>query len=357
MISLDLTRDIVDLTRDLVDIASPSHGEAEIADVVEAALRQLDHLSVERFGHTIVARTDLGRSSRVVLAGHLDTVPANDNWPSRLDDEGVLWGLGSCDMKGGVAAALKVAATLPEPHQDLTFVFYEAEEVEAEHNGLRKLVHARPDLLEADFAILLEPSNAGVEAGCQGTIRVEIATKGVRSHSARWWAGHNAIHDAAEVLQTLVDYTPREVEIDGLVYREGLNAVGIRGGVAGNVIPDECVVTVNYRFAPDLSEADALAHLQTVFAPAALTVTDSAPAAMPGLSRPAAAAFVEAVGGSVGPKFGWTDVAQFTQLGVPAVNFGPGDPSFAHKQDEHVGVHDLYSVEAVLLRWLDPGRS
>ena len=348
---LDLTRDVVSLTADLVDIASESHHEQRIADDVETALRALPHLRVERDGHTLVARTDLGRAERVVLAGHLDTVPPNDNWPSRLDG-GTLWGLGTCDMKGGVAVALRVAATIPEPVRDLTFVLYEAEEVEARFNGLGRLARERPELLAADFAILMEPSNAGVEAGCQGTLRVEVRTTGERSHSARWWMGHNAIHDAAEVLVRLRDYVPREVDIDGLVYREGLNAVGVRGGVAGNVIPDEAVVTVNFRYAPDRSEDQALAHVREVLAGFELTVTDSAPGALPGLDRPAAAAFVEAVGGEVAPKFGWTDVAQFTGLGVPAVNFGPGDPAFAHKQDEHVPVDHLRRVEAALTDWL-----
>jgi succinyl-diaminopimelate desuccinylase len=351
MAVLDPTRDIVQLTADLCDIASESLQEAEIADAVEAVLLAAPHLTVVRDGHTLVARTELGRSERVVIAGHLDTVPANDNFPTRLDGD-TLWGLGTCDMKGGVAVALKLAATVAEPTRDVTYVFYEAEEIAARFNGLGRLARERPALLAGDFAILMEPSVASVEAGCQGTMRVDVVTRGERSHPARSWMGHNAIHDAAEVLVRLRDYEPRRPVIDGLEYREGLNAVEIAGGVSGNVVPDLATVTVNYRFAPDRSEEEALAHLHEVFDGFELTVTDSAPGALPGLDQPAAAAFVATLGAEPRPKFGWTDVAQFTRLGVPAVNYGPGDPIYAHKQDEHVPVDHLRSVEGALTRWL-----
>jgi succinyl-diaminopimelate desuccinylase len=349
--SLDPTRDVVALTADLVDIASESFDEQAIADAVEAVLRAAPHLDVVRDGHTLVARTDLGRAERVVVAGHLDTVPVNGNFPSRLEDD-VLWGLGSCDMKGGVAVALRLAAHLAEPSRDVTYVFYEAEEVAAVHNGLGRLARERPELLAGDFAILMEPSDGGIEAGCQGTMRFDVVTRGERSHSARSWMGSNAIHAAHEVLARLNAYEPRRVDIDGLEYREGLNAVLVNGGVAGNVIPDECRVTVNYRFAPDRDEAAALAHVQDVFDGFELEVTDSSPGALPGLSRPAVQDFVAAVGGEVRPKFGWTDVSQFTRLGVPAVNYGPGDPLYAHKADEHVPVAQLRQVEERMNRWL-----
>ena len=351
MPALDLTADVVSLTAALVDIPSESLDEQVIADAVEAALRGLPHLEVVRDGHTIVARTSLGRRERVVIAGHLDTVPANGNLPSRLEG-GTLHGLGTCDMKGGVAIALQMAATVPEPVRDVTYVFYDGEEIAAEFNGLGRLARERPELLAGDFAILMEPSNAGVEAGCQGTMRADIRTTGERAHTARAWMGSNAIHALAPVLDGLNAYVPRTVEIDGLTYREGLNAVAISGGVSGNVVPDEAVVTVNYRFAPDRSEEQAHQHLQETFEGFGLTITDSAPGALPGLSHPAAAAFVEAVGGEVNPKFGWTDVAQFTLLGVPAVNYGPGDPTFAHKADEHVPVEHLHRVRDRLEKWL-----
>ncbi len=351
MAHLDLSRDVALLTADLVDIASESLNEQEIADAVESALTALAHLDVVRDGHTIVARTSLGRAERVVVAGHLDTVPANGNFPSRLDGD-VLWGLGSCDMKGGVAVALRLAAHVPAPVRDVTYVFYDGEEIQHEFNGLGRVARERPDLLSGDFAILMEPTDAVVEAGCQGTLRVDVITRGERAHSARSWKGSNAVHAAAEVLNRLTTYTAREVEIDGLVYREGMNAVGISGGVAGNVVPDEARVSVNYRFAPDLDEKQALAHVHELFDGFEVVVADTAPSALPGLDRPAVAAFVAAIGVPVKPKYGWTDVAQFTQLGTPAVNFGPGDPMFAHKADEHVPVAQLTSVEEAMTAWL-----
>ena len=353
--TLDLASDAVTLTEQLVNIESVSHHEAPIADAVEHALRGLPHLTITRRGHTVVARTELGRGERVVIAGHLDTVPLNDNLPARREDTsdgGILHGLGTCDMKGGDAVMLKLAADVAEPNRDITFIFYEAEEVDSVHNGLRLLAESDPDLMTADFAILMEPSNASVEAGCQGTMRVDVRTTGERSHSARSWKGVNAIHKAAPILARLNDYDARQPVIDGLTYHEGLNATGIRGGVAGNVIPDECVVEVNFRFAPDRDEADAEGFVREFFDGFDVTVTDMALGALPGLDRPAAKAFVAAVGGEVAPKFGWTDVARFTALGVPAVNFGPGDPTFAHKQDEHVPMEHITRCERQLKEWL-----
>jgi succinyl-diaminopimelate desuccinylase len=248
--------------------------------------------------------------------------------------------------------ALNLAATVPEPNRDVTYVFYEAEEIAAVHNGLRKIAEIRPELLSADFAILMEPSEAAIEAGCQGTLRVDVVARGERAHSARSWRGVNAIHQAAEILRRLNEYDARRPVIDGLEYHEGLNAVLINGGVAANVLPDEVVVTVNYRFAPDRSEEEALDFVRTFFDGFEVTVTDSAPGAMPGLDRPAAKAFVATIGGDVKPKFGWTDVARFTGLGIPAVNFGPGDPSLAHKQEEHVPIAQIRHCEQTLRAWL-----
>lgn len=348
---LDLAADVAALTASLVDLPSESHHEADIADAVEAVLAPLRHLTVERDGNTVVARTDLGRGERVLLAGHLDTVPAHDNLPSSVAGED-LYGLGSVDMKGGVAVMLRCAALVPEPSRDVTYVFYEAEEVEERFNGLRRLAETRPDWLAADFAVLLEPSDAGIEAGCQGTVRAVVSTSGRRAHSARSWMGSNAVHKLGEVLRRLNSYEPAQVEVDGLTYREGLNAVGIGGGVAGNVIPDSAAVTVNYRFAPSKDLGEAEQHVREVFDGFDVEFVDRAPGARPGLRHPAAASLITAVGTEPRPKFGWTDVARFTALGVPAVNFGPGDPSLAHAQHEHVPLEQLHAVESTMLRWL-----
>jgi succinyl-diaminopimelate desuccinylase len=353
--SLDLTLDAARLTAQLVDFPSVSGTEQPLADAIETALRALPHLTVDRYGNNIVARTHLGRPERVVLAGHIDTVPIAGNVPSRLDEDGVLWGCGTCDMKSGVAVQLRIAATVPAPNRDLTFVFYDNEEVAADLNGLRHIAEAHPDWLRGDFAVLLEPSDGQVEGGCQGTLRVLLRTKGERAHSARGWMGDNAIHAAAPVLARLASYRPRRPVIDGLEYREGLNAVGISGGVAGNVIPDECTVTVNFRYAPDRTEEDALAHVREVFADcgvAEFVVDDHSPGALPGLSHPAAAAFIEAVGGTPQPKFGLTDVSRFSALGIPAVNYGPGNPLLAHKRDERVETAKILAAEERLRDWL-----
>ncbi|GAA3980141.1 succinyl-diaminopimelate desuccinylase [Thermobifida alba] len=349
---LDLTADVRDLTARLIDIESVSGAEKPLADAVEQALRPLPHLTVLRDGDAVVARTELGRERRVVLAGHLDTVPTADNVPSRVVD-GRLYGCGASDMKSGVAVQLKLAATVTEPVHDLTFVFYDCEEVEAERNGLRRLAAGHPEWLRGDFAVLLEPTGGQIEGGCQGTMRVEVAARGVRAHSARSWAGRNAIHEAGRILDVLRAYTPRRPEVDGLRYHEGLNAVGITGGVAGNVIPDSCIVTVNYRFAPDRTPEQAEAHLREVFDGFDVRVTDVAAGARPGLDHPTAAAFVATVGaGQARAKLGWTDVARMAELGIPAVNYGPGDPMLAHTRDEWVDLAEVVTAERRMAAWL-----
>ncbi|MGW2721924.1 succinyl-diaminopimelate desuccinylase [Streptomyces sp. NPDC001492] len=346
---LDLTSDVVALTRALVDLPSESGQEGRIADAVEAALRALAHLTVERIGNSVVARTGLGRPRRAVLAGHLDTVPAAGNLPSRLHDDRV-HGLGACDMKGGVAVALRLAATVPAPALDLTYVFYECEEVEGERNGLHRIAAERPELLRADLAILMEPSDAGVEAGCQGVLTADIVVRGARAHTARAWMGANAAHLAAPVLQRLHDHVAERVVIDGLEYREGLSAVAVRAGVAGNVVPDECVITVNSRFAPNRSPQEAEARLRGLFPGYEVRVTEVVPGALPGLDR--LAGLVSALGAPPRPKLGWTDVARFAALGTPALNYGPGDPTLAHTAGEYVPVEHLRTCEERLRKWL-----
>lgn len=354
-LSLNTDADVVELTRVICDIESVSGNEKALADAIEAALSEFSHLEVIRDGDAIVARTNLGRNKRVVIAGHIDTVPVAENLPVKFlqfEREQVLWGRGTVDMKAGVAVQLKLAATIIEPNVDVTWVFYDHEEVEASLNGLGRIARTRPDLLEAQFAVLCEPSSAQVEGGCNGTMRVDVRTTGVKAHSARPWMGENAIHKAAEVLTRLASNTPAEVEVDGLVYRESLNAVLIGGGIASNVIPDESVITVNYRFAPSKSAAEAEAYLREFFAGFEVELIDVAEGARPGLDLPEAAAFVAATGGTPKPKYGWTDVARFSALGIPAVNFGPGDPNKAHADDENVPVSQIYACESALRAWL-----
>jgi len=348
---VDLDLDGAALTAQLVDIPSVSGEEGPLADAIEAALRPLPHLTVHRDGNAIVARTMLGRPQRVILAGHVDTVPLAGNLPSHTE-RSRLYGCGTTDMKSGVAVQLRLAASLTSPARDVTYVFYDCEEVAADRNGLLRLSRNCPELLAGDFAVLMEPSSAEIEGGCQGTLRAEITAAGKRAHTARSWMGRNAIHQAGAILDVLRAYTPREPEVDGLRYHEGLNAVAIRGGVAGNVVPDECVVTVNYRFAPDRTGEQAADFVRSLFSAWPVKVLDVAAGARPGLGHPAAAAFVTEVGGTPRAKLGWTDVARFAALGIPAVNYGPGLSEIAHTADEYVEIGKIAECESRLRAWL-----
>jgi succinyl-diaminopimelate desuccinylase len=353
-VGLDLHDDPIALTAALVDIPSESRQEARIADEVEAALReQTSGFEIVRNGNTVLARTRLGRPSRVILAGHLDTVPVADNLPSRRDGD-ELHGCGTVDMKSGDAVFLHLAATVAEPAHDITLVFYDCEEIESAANGLGRIERELPEWLQADVAILGEPSGGFIEAGCQGTLRVVVSATGTRAHSARSWMGDNAVHKLGAVLDRLSAYQARNVDIDGCTYREGLSAVRIDGGVAGNVIPDAASVTVNFRFAPDRSTSDALAHVRDLLGGLDVHIeqTDAAPGALPGLSTPAAANLVKAAGGQVRAKYGWTDVSRFAALGIPAVNYGPGDPNLAHRADERVPVAQITAATDVLRGYL-----
>jgi succinyl-diaminopimelate desuccinylase len=348
------SRDLLAATAELVAIPSLSRQESRIADRVEAALRPHRGLDTARVGDNVVARTTLGRPSRLVLAGHLDTVPPKDNEVPKIEDE-TLWGLGSADMKGGLAVMVDLATSVLEPRCDLTFVFYVAEEISRAHSGLLALAGARPDLLEATAAIVCEPTNSAVEAGCQGVLKAEIAVGGERAHVARPWVGRNALHRLAPVLTAVADWPGRNVEIEGCTYRESLQAVAVSAGVASNVLPDKAVIELNYRFAPDQDETAAAARLKALVDPwleeaDGFRVTDTAPSARPALGHPLLADLVRAADGSVSGKLGWTDVAFFAERGIPAANFGPGDPQLAHTAGEMVTRSSLERARMVLGR-------
>lgn len=345
--------DLLALAAELVAIPSLSHGEATIADRVEAELRAVPWLAVDRVGDNVVARTELGRHRRLLLAGHLDTVPGEPG--GRLDGD-TLHGLGSADMKGALAIYLDLARSIAEPAMDLTWVFYAREEVAVAHSGLRELWAERPDLLVADAAVCGEPTDGWIEAGCQGTMRVEIAFAGIRAHTARPWMGVNAIHRLGRALALVESFEERRPVLDGCEYREALQAVQIEGGVAGNVVPDRAVLTLNHRIAPDRTLEEAEQALRALLAPAlgpddSFTVVDAAPPAAPALRHPLLAALVEQ-GLPVRSKLGWTDVAQFAAHGIPACNLGPGDPELAHTADERVTRQLLEQVRASLAQLL-----
>ena len=344
--------DLLALTAALVDIPSESYSEGPITDLIEAELRRVPHLTVERVGDNLVARTNLGRARRILLAGHTDTVPANDNAGARVEGD-VLWGLGAADMKGGVAVLLALARAVAAPVADATYVFYAREEVDARDNGLLEVAAARPELLEADVALLGEPTGGAVEAGCQGSMRLQVTLSGERAHTARAWMGRNAIHRLADVLAAVSAYEARRPVVQGCEYREALQAVAVSGGVAGNVVPDTATVTLNHRFAPDRTPEQAEEHVRSALAGVleagdTVEMTDMAPPAAPGLDDAMLAAVIRRSGAPVRAKLGWTDAAFFAARGVPASNFGPGDPLLAHTAEERVRREDLYSVYAAL---------
>ena len=347
--------DLLAVTLDLMAVPSLSRQEAALADVVEKTLGASSWLEVERIGDNVVARTQIGRRQRLVLAGHLDTVPPGGNEVPRLDGD-TLWGVGASDMKGGLAIMLDLAATVNEPAVDVTWCFYAREEIGREDSGLLELWTQRPDLLAGDAAVLGEPTSALVEAGCQGTMRLRIVLRGVRAHTARPFTGRNAIHRLAPLLQRVVGWPGREVVLDGCTYAEQLQVVSVEGGVAGNVVPDEVHVVLNHRYAPDRRAADAEAFLHELLDPVLEVengdewdVLDAGDGAPPSLDHPLLRSLVEQTGASPKAKVGWTDVASFWAHGVPAANFGPGDPLLAHHPEERVSRAQLQRAREVLV--------
>ena len=350
--------DLLALTAELVDIPSVSFGEAELVAHLEAELRAVPGLTVERIGDNLVARTDLGREHRLVLGGHTDTVPG-DMSGSRIEGD-TLWGLGAADMKGGLAVMLELARTVVEPAVDVTWVFYAREEVATIHNGLREVFAEAPELLVGEVAILGEPTGGTIEAGCQGTMRFEVTLAGIRAHTARPWMGRNAIHRLGALLGALADYEHREPVVEGCRYREALQAVHVEGGMAGNVVPDSAMVRINHRYAPDRTGGEAEAHVRAVLAQHLddgdeVVLVDHSPAAAPGMSHPLLQRLAADGGLEVRAKLGWTDVAFFSEHGVPAVNLGPGEPTLAHSADERVERSSVESCHAVLYRLLTEG--
>ena len=333
-------KDLFKLTHELVCIPSESFQEKEIVDFVEHKLSEAPWLDVTRIGDNIVAKTGDTKGMRLLLGGHTDTVPAQGNDQIRLSEDSI-WGIGSADMKGGIAIMLSLALNVPDSAVDMTYVFYAREEVAHKHNGLLEIEANEPELLIADLAILGEPTSGNIEAGCQGTMRFTLELKGERAHTARPWMGRNAIHRLSGVLTAIEDYESRNPVIEGCQYREALQVVKVEGGIAGNVVPDSTTLTINHRVAPDrsldIAEKEIRDLLEPFMEPAdELKVVDAAPPAKPGLSNPILASMIESHQLNVQAKLGWTDVAFFDQKGIPAANFGPGDATLAHTSNEQV---------------------
>ena len=346
------------LTAELVDIPSISHDEGRVSEYVSKGLEGTRHLEIRRIGHNVVARSLLGRPRRLVIAGHLDTVPSNGNDRAVLKEDRCT-GLGAADMKGGLAVMLELARTVVEPAIDVTYVFYACEEVEQRYSGLLEIEAAEPELLAADVAVLGEPTSGAVEAGCQGVLRVAVHLGGERAHAARSWMGVNAIHRLGRLLESVDSFVERRPVISGCEYRESLQAVRVDGGVANNVVPDEARLVLSHRFAPDRTKEQAFVVLRELLAPAIdesfgdrIELEDFALAAAPNLDHPMLAALVAASARPPRAKLGWSDVSFFSARGIPAANFGPGDPLLAHSAGEWVSSNDLEAVGTGLERLL-----
>jgi succinyl-diaminopimelate desuccinylase len=348
--------ELLQRTAFLVDIASESLHEGKIADFIIAQLEDVAGLTVERIGDNVVARTQSGCAQRIIFAGHTDTVPIKKNVPSHREGNR-LWGCGTSDMKSGIAVMIKLAQEVSESNYDRTFVFYVAEEIAAAHSGLGYLFEHRPELLKGDVAFLGEPTNGHIEAGCQGTLRVRVGFAGKAAHSARPWMGVNAMYRMAPVLQRFADYAPRRPLIDGCQFREAMQVVCVGGGKEGNVVPDQAFLTVNYRFAPDRSIEQAIEEVHSLVISDisdddTFEVKDVSPAALPGISHPIMQRFIEKNSFTIEAKLGWTDVARFASHGIPAINFGPGDSTMAHRQDEFVDGEKIVETYQALARFL-----
>ncbi len=345
----------LDETFALVAIDSVSGNESAIASVVESALRQNPHLDVERIGDNVVARTTGLHRTRLLVAGHLDTVPGDP--ATSTNDGDRVTGLGACDMKGSLAVMLELARDQEPRPVEVTWVFYAREEIARAQSGLLEIGELRPDLLQADAAVLAEPTGGVVEAGCQGTLRVVVEMRGLRAHTARPFTGVNALHRLGELLSRVASYEPRVVEIDGVSYTEQLQAGAVEGGIAPNVVPDFARCTLNHRVAPDRSREEAMTWLVEFLGDVLddgdnVDVADWAPSCPPALTNERLGALVALTGRPARAKVGWTDVATFRELGIAATNFGAGDPLLAHRSDEFVAAGELDQFAAVLREWL-----
>ena len=339
----------------LVALDSVSHREAALAALIESRLRTNPALDVERVGDNVVARTTGYHATRLLVAGHLDTVPGDASTACIVGDQ--LRGVGACDMKGSLAVMVELATEQTARSVELTWVFYAREEIGRGESGLLEIRELRPDLLEANVAVLAEPTGGSVEAGCQGTLRFGVTLQGTRAHTARPFTGRNAVHRLGTLLERVASYAPRTALVDGVTFVEQLQAVSVEGGVAPNVVPDVARCTLNHRVAPDRSLDEAVDWLTGYLGPVleegdAVEVLDWAPSAPPSMINERLRQLVALTERPVRGKVGWTDVATFAEMGIAAKNFGAGDPLLAHRSDEFVTESELDEFARVLVAWL-----
>jgi succinyl-diaminopimelate desuccinylase len=320
------TPDLASRTLQLVDVPSESRSEVALVELV----RDL----VPGPAHYDDGEVLLYGSGPVVLAGHLDTIPAQGNIPGRIAD-GAVHGLGASDMKAGVAVMIELArAGVPG-----RYLFFTREEVPVAESPLPALFDSGL-VDDVQLAVVLEPTDCILHGGCLGNIQARVTFRGESAHSARPWTGVNAIHELIRGLQGLAELEPLDVELDGLTFREVVSAVRIEGGIAANVVPASASVELNFRYAPGRTREEAEARLRSLVPAGALDVLSNSPSAPPALMNPLAVRLRELVP-EIAPKQAWTPVAQFAERGIDAINYGPGATAYAHKQDEQVPVASL----------------
>jgi succinyl-diaminopimelate desuccinylase len=335
--------DLAARTLQLVDVPSESRQEAALV----ALVREVVPLEPLYDDGEVLLYGDAG--APVVLAGHLDTIPAQGNIPGRIAD-GAVHGLGASDMKGGVAVMIELArAGAPG-----RYLFFNREEVPVSESPLPALF-ATPLLEGVRLAVVLEPTDVILHAGCLGNVQARVTFHGQSAHSARPWTGVNAIHELVRGLEELVRLEPLDVELDGLVYREVVSAVRVDGGIASNVIPAEAGVELNFRYAPGRSRDEAEARLRELVPHGDVEILSNSPSAPPSLANPLAVKLRELVP-AVAPKQAWTPVAQFAEQGIDAINYGPGATPYAHKVDEQIPIANLEQCFTTLRAFLDSVR-
>jgi succinyl-diaminopimelate desuccinylase len=327
---------------EFVDVPSESRDEATLAAHVLGVLRDGGVDGRDAGDSCVLAGvTTRGERPLVLLAGHLDTVPAQGNRPGRRDADAV-HGLGAADMKGALAVMLELALAGRATTLDLGYVLFPREELPFGQSALTPLLEREPGLREADLVVVMEPTANAIHAGCLGNVNATWTFHGRSGHSARPWLADNAIHRAAEGIHAVAQVEPIPHDFDGLRFTEVVSVTRIAGGIAGNVIPGEAVATVNYRYAPGRSAGDAEAWLRELCEPyGTLVIEGNAPSAPVAVGNPLAQRLIATGDLTVEAKQAWTPVAEFAAAGVDAVNLGPGDPAQAHAREEHVRIEAL----------------
>lgn len=352
------TDSLFELTKDLIQINSVSGNEKQLVDKLENHLKSFSHLKLTRISNTLVAECKKPETAQIILAGHVDTVPPASNETVKIVGN-TLYGLGACDMKGGIAVMIKLAESAKDFNVSTRFIFYESEEVEINKNGLQLLSRRQPELLKADGAILLEPTNSQLELGCQGVLLFNIQVKGVKAHAARPWKGVNSITRAPKIIESVKSFPKKKVMLEGVCYKESLEPVKFNSGSATNVIPDLAEITLSYRFAPDksadIAQAEIFSHFKHVLDNSLgdnIVILEARNGAYPASKSGIFKQLFELTSNKVSAKLGWTDVAFFSENQTVAVNFGPGDPQLAHSPDEKLEKGELEQSYKILTQFL-----